>query len=174
MADGGEAWKMRYLGSKDGTITSTKCRRARRSCWRSIAGRGGGGAVNLPCGCGGARWRACCAREEGRARESERACGRSGEEHSVVGRCRRARGSRRRPAAMRGGVDGAWPPRGGRALQLVGRGAARQRAGERGGRPGVALGWARLARHAALAREAHGCRPGRLPSWAGNEAVARE
>ena len=41
MADGGEAWKMRYLGSKDVTTASTRCRRARRSYWRLIAGRGG-------------------------------------------------------------------------------------------------------------------------------------
>jgi len=48
------------------------------------------------------------------------------------------------------------------------------RAGERGGRLGAALGWAGLARHAALAREARCCRPGRLWPWAGNEAAARE
>ena len=96
--------------------------------------------------------------ELGRARER---AGWSGEGRSMVGRCRRAHGSRRRPAATRGGVDGAWPPRGGRALPLVGRGAARQRAGERGGRPGVALGWAKARR--AAQREAcwagFGCGP---------------
>ena len=48
----------------------------------------------------------------------------------------------------RGGIDGAWPPRGGLALPWSGRDAARQRAGERGGRPGAALGWAGEARGA--------------------------
>ena len=33
MADGGEAWNKHYLGSNDGTTASTRCRRARRSCW---------------------------------------------------------------------------------------------------------------------------------------------
>ena len=92
----------------------------------------------------------------------------------MVGRCRRARGRGCRPAATRGGVDGAWPPRGARALPRSGRDAARQRAGERGGRPGAALGWAGLAMRAALAREVCGCRPGRLRPWAGSEAAARE
>ena len=46
MADGGEAWKMRYLGSKDVTTASTRCRRARRGCWRLIAGRGGAPTAN--------------------------------------------------------------------------------------------------------------------------------
>jgi len=54
MADGGEAWKKRYLGSNDGTTTSTRCRRARRSCWFLIAGRGGAPAVNHSGGCVGA------------------------------------------------------------------------------------------------------------------------
>ena len=66
------------------------------------------------------------------------------------------------------GVASAGRPRGERALTRSGHDAARQRAGERGGRPGTAL--AGLARRAALAREAR---------WAGfgwrarSEAAAR-
>jgi len=46
MADGGEARRMRYLGSKGVTAASTRCRRARRSWVRLIAGRGGAPAAN--------------------------------------------------------------------------------------------------------------------------------
>ena len=35
MTDGGEARRMLYLGSKGVTAVSTRCRRARRSCWRA-------------------------------------------------------------------------------------------------------------------------------------------
>ena len=41
-------------------------------------------------------------------------------ERTGSSRCRRARGRGRRPAATRGGVDGAWPPRGGHALPRSG------------------------------------------------------
>ena len=53
----GRRWRgarRRYLGSTVGTSASTTCRRARRSYGRTIAGRGGEGAVNLAGGCGGA------------------------------------------------------------------------------------------------------------------------
>ena len=53
----GRRWRgsrRRYLGSAGGTGTSTTCRRARRSCGRTITGRGGGEAANLAGGCGGA------------------------------------------------------------------------------------------------------------------------
>ena len=46
------------------------------------------------------------------------------------------------------GVASAGRPRGERALTRSGHDAARQRAGERGGRPGAALGWAGEARGA--------------------------
>ena len=104
--------------------------------------------------------------EHGRARER---AGWSGEERSVVGRCRRARGSGRRPAATCGGVDGAWPPRGGRALprseRRAGTGAARAEAGQ----TRAGLGWAE-AKRAAL-REARWAGFGRGPR---NEVAARE
>jgi len=59
----------------------------------------------------------------------------------------------RRPAATRGGVDGVWPPRGGRALPR----SARVRAASRG----TAQGWA------GEARDRRGRGPGRLRPWAG-------
>ena len=46
------------------------------------------------------------------------------------------------------GVASSGRPRGERALTRSGHDAARQRAGERGGRPGAALGWAGEARGA--------------------------
>ena len=91
-------------------------------------------------------------------------------------RCGAEEGARVEVESGRGyraaGVASAGRPRGERALTRSGarRGAARAR----GGRPGAALGWAGLAMRATLAWEVCGCRPGRLPSWAGNEAVARE
>ena len=85
--------------------------------------------------------------ELGRARER---AGWSGEGRSAVGRCRWARGSGRKPAATRGGVDGAWPPRGEHALPRSGarRGASAGRRAEAGQR-GAGQGWAE-ARRAAL------------------------
>ena len=55
-----------------------------------------------------------------------------------------------------------------------GRDATRRVSGRASAETGQARRWAGLARRAALAREAHGCRPGRLRPWAGNEAAARE
>ena len=109
----------------------------------------------------------------GRRSEHERAreqVGWSGEERSAVGRCRRARGSGRRPAATRGGVDGAWPPRGGRVLPWSGRGAGERRGAARSaGQTRAGLGWAE-ARRAAL-REARWAGFGRGPR---SEAAAHE
>ena len=73
----GRRWRgarRRYLGSAVGTSASTTCRRARRSCGCTIAGRGGGDAVNLTGGCGGAaRGRVselgACGEERQRGRE---------------------------------------------------------------------------------------------------------
>ena len=73
------------------------------------------------------------------------------------------RGRVRRPAATRGDVDGAWLPRGGRALPRSGarRGAARAGA-RRQARRGEALGWAGLS-EARRAREAGWADFGRGP-----------
>ena len=62
-------------------------------------------------------------------------------EHTGSSRCRQARGRGRRPAATRGGVDGAWPPRDGHALPWSGarRGASAGRRAEAGQR-GAGLG----------------------------------
>ena len=49
--------------------------------------------------------------------------------------------SGRRLAATRGGVDGAWPPRGGCALALVGTASGNGHGATRS-RPDAALGWA--------------------------------
>ena len=54
MADGGEALEGTTWAQSVGTSASTTCQRARWNCWRAIAGRGGGDAVNLAGGCGGA------------------------------------------------------------------------------------------------------------------------
>jgi len=129
-----------------------------------IAGRGGDAAANCAGGCaarreaelGGARlWRRGKAAREGVS------------EHTGTSRCRRARGRVCRPAATHGDVDGAWPPRGGRALPRSGarRGATASRRAEVGQR-GAGLGRGE-ARHA-------GCWLGRLRPRARSEAAARE
>ena len=122
---------MRYLGSIDGTIASTKCRRARRSCWRLIAGRGGGRAANLP---GGLRWRsgASLLRAGGGTSTEERESGRDGVERSAarsagVGGCVGAGSGRGCRVA---GDAGAWSPRGESALTRSAR--ARAASGSRG------------------------------------------
>jgi len=76
-------------------------------------------------------------------------------ERTGSSRCRRARGRGRRPAATRGGVDGAWPPRGGRALPR----SARVRAASRG----TARGWAEARR----ARDGVARGPTREVGWRG-------
>ena len=73
MADGGEARRIRYLGSKDVTTTSTRCRRARWSCWRLIAGHGGAPMVDSA---GGAAVALCSATARGGASTGERESGR--------------------------------------------------------------------------------------------------
>ena len=73
----GRRWRgsrRRYLGSAGGTGASTTCWRATRSCGHTIAGRGGGDAVDFAGGCGGAargRVRALGACGEERQRGSE-------------------------------------------------------------------------------------------------------
>ena len=80
------------------------------------------------------------------------------------------RGRGHRPVAMRGGVDGAWPPHGGQALPRSG--AARRVSGQARAEAGQARRWAGLGR--GEARGAVGGWLGRLRSWAESEAAARE
>ena len=169
MGDGGEAWKMRYHGSKDGTTVSTKCWRARWSRWRLIAGHGGGRAANLPAGL---RWRSVASllRAGGGASTGERESGRDGVERSaarsagVGGRVGADASRLRRTAALT-----AHGRHGGRALprseRRAGTGAARAEAGQ----TRAGLGWAE-AKRAAL-QEARWVGFGRGPR---NEAAARE
>ena len=126
-------------------------------------GGGGGGALlsgAVPC------------RGERRG-EHERAgerAGVSGEERSVVGRKRRARGAESGRLRRAAGVAGTWPPRGGRVLprseRRAGTGAAQRWAGQ----TRAGLGWA----------EARWAGAGVGVRWAGfgrgprNEAAARE
>ena len=71
---------------------------------------------------------------------------------------------------MRGGVDGAWLPRGGRALPRSG--AARRVSEQAGAEAGQAWRWAGLGRGEACG--AVGGWLGRLRPWAKSEAAARE
>ena len=174
MADGGKAWKKRYLGSNDGTTTSTRCRGARRSCGREESGNG---TVVRELDAGGARRRA---RQHGRAlllllrlreRECEMRC--AARAADVGGRVGAAAGRGCRAAC----VASTRRPRGGRRLTRSGawrgeRRGAREKGPARGGRPswhGMGLGRAK-ARRAAL----------RKARWAGfgrrarSEAAARE
>ena len=156
----GQRWRgarRRYLGSTVGTSASTTCRRARRTYWRTIAGRGGGEAANLTGGCGGAA----------RGRVSELVAG--GEERQRG----RVKASAAAPAEV-GGCVGAGAGRLRRAaastahgchaagLLCHGQDAARRVSGRARAVAGQARRWAGLARRAALAREARYCRPGRL------------
>ena len=150
----GRRWRgarRRYLGSIVGTSASTTCRRARRSYGRTIAGRGGGDAVNLTGGCGGAA----------RGRVSELSAG--GEE--------RQRGRVQASAAASAEVGervGAGAGRLRRAAASTAHG--RHAAGKlcRGRARGAALGWAERGEARA------GGWLGRLRSWARSEAAARE
>ena len=130
------------------STTVAERRRKRRSLTRRSCGLevGGGGAVELARGGGGGGALlsgAVPCRSERRG-EHERAgerAGVSGEERSVVGRKRRARGAESGRLRRAAGVAGTWPPRGGRVLprseRRVGTGAAQRWAGQ----THVGLGW---------------------------------
>ena len=157
--------RMRYLGSTDDTIASTKCWRARRSCWPRWR-RGGEFARRL-------RWRSVASwlRAGGEASTGEQESGRDGVEMSaarsagVGGRVGVAAGRLRRAAASTAhGRHAAGKLCHGRA-----RGAARQRAGAwRQAKRGAALGWAERGEARA------GGWLGRLWPRARSEAATRE
>jgi len=132
MTGGSEMRKMLYLGSKGVTTMSTRCRGARQSDVRLIAGSGGAPAANFAGGAAvakTAREQSSVRRSREAARESEggSAAGSADEGERVEGEA--GRGCR---AAC---VAGAWRPRGERVLTPVGA-LVRASGRRRRGRPG--------------------------------------